>query len=212
MELWNEEIVKKSHDILDKLKGEVDFIIIGGWASWLHTRIIKSKDIDIYVNFKDFFNFQSILANKGIFISQNQRLKKYETKVEGIDIDIYTPNYCNLIVSCKDVFIKKWFKNIDGFKVILPEPLLILKSKAEEERKLTIKGFKDRVDILSIIYKLNLDKKFLLELGKKYNIKIGKKILDVIKRSKDEFSYFFPESKNLRALKKLKLKLIKNIS
>lgn len=212
MELWNERIVKESYEVLNKLKKDVDFVIIGGWASWLYTKKIKSKDIDVYINFKDFFNFQEILAEKGIFISLNRKLKKYSVKIMDIDIDIYTPHYCNLIVSCKDVFSKKWFKMIDGFKVILPELLLVLKLKAEEERKWTVKGFKDRIDILTIIHKLNLNKKFLLELKKKYKIDIIKRILNIIRGSKKEFDYFLPESNNLRLLKKLKLELIRKIS
>ena len=212
MELWNEIIVKKSYEVLNKLKKEIDFVIIGGWASWLYTKTLKSKDIDMYVNFKDFFNFQNILANKGIFISLNRKLKKYEAKIEGVDIDIYTPHNCNLIVSCKDVFSKKWFKKVDGFKVILPEVFLVLKLKAEEERMKTIKGFKDRVDILAMLYKLDLDKKFLLELEKKYNMDIRKRISKIIRESNEEFNYFFSDFKNLRALKKLKLELRRKIS
>ncbi len=211
MELWNEEIVEKSYELLNKLKEEIDFVVIGGWASWLYTKTVKSKDIDMYVNFEDFFKFQSKLANKGIFISLNKKLKKYEAKVEGVDIDIYTPHNCNLIVSCKDVFSKKWFKKVDGFKVILPEVFLVLKLKAEEERGGTIKGFKDRIDVLALIHKLDLDKKFLLELEKKYNIDIRKKICKIIRDSNKEFNYFFPEYKNLRALKKIKSELRRKI-
>ena len=64
-ELWNEVVVEKSYEILNNLKAELDFVVIGGWASWLYTKTVKSKDIDIYVNFEDFFNFQKRLANKG---------------------------------------------------------------------------------------------------------------------------------------------------
>ena len=208
MELWNEIIVEKSYDVLNKLKGEIDFVIIGRWASWFYTKTIKSKDIDMYVNFKDFFIFQEILANKGIFISLNKKLKKYEAKIDEVDIDIYTPNYCDLIVPCKDIFADNWFKSINGFKVILPEPFLVLKLKAEEARMGTIKGFKDRIDILSMIYSIELNKQFLLELENKYKLDIRTKILKIIKGSKEEYKYFFPEYQNLRSLKKLKLELI----
>ena len=104
MELWNEAVVQKSYDVLNKIKDELDFVIIGGWASWFHTKTVKSKDIDMYINFEDFFNFQKILADRGIFISLNQKLKRYEAKIDEVDLDIYTPNYCDLIIPCKDVF------------------------------------------------------------------------------------------------------------
>lgn len=212
MELWNEIVVEKSYELLNKLKKEFEFVLIGGWASWFYTKTAKSKDVDIYINFKDFFNFQEILAGKGIFITLNQKLKKYEAKVDEVDIDIYTPNYCTLIIPCKDIFSEKWFKNIDGFNIILPEPFLLLKLKAEEDRRGTIKGFKDRVDILALIYNLDLNKEFLLNLGQRYKFDIKKRILSIIRNSKEEFKYFFPESENLRSLKKLKLGLIRKMS
>ncbi|MBI2508222.1 hypothetical protein HYV89_04690 [Candidatus Woesearchaeota archaeon] len=211
MELWNETVVEKSYDILNKIKEELDFIIIGGWASWFHTKTVKSKDIDIYVDFGDFFNFQKSLANKGIFISLNQKLKKYESKIDDVDIDIYTPNYCDLIIPCKDVFFEKWFKKIDGFNVILPEPFLILKLKAEENRSGTIKGFKDRIDILAMIHKSDLDRKFLSEIEKRYKFDAKGRVSKIIRTAKKEFEYFFPEYQNLRLLKKLKLDLMKKL-
>ena len=212
MELWNEVVVEKSYELLNKLKKEFGFVLIGGWASWFYTKTMKSKDIDIYVDFKDFFSFQEILAKRGIFITLNQKLKKYSAKIDEVDIDIYTPNYCTLIIPCKDIFSEKWFKNIDGFNVILPEPFLLLKLKAEEDRKETIKGFKDRVDILALIYNLDLDKKFLSNLEKRYKFDIRRRVLSIIKNSKEEFRYFFSEPENLRSLKKLKLELVKKMS
>ena len=209
MELWNEFVVEKSYEILNNLKEELDFVIIGGWASWLYTKTVKSKDIDLYVNFKNFFDFQRRLMDKGIFISLNQKLKKYEAKIADVDIDIYTPNYCDLIIPCKDVFSEEWFKKIDGYKVILPEPFLILKLKAEKERRMTIKGFKDRIDILALLHNLDIDKKFLSKIEKKYNFEAGNRVLEIIKTSNEEFKYFFPEYQNLRLLKKLKLELMK---
>jgi len=38
MELWKEVMVEKSYEVLNKLKKEVDFVIIGGWASWFYTK------------------------------------------------------------------------------------------------------------------------------------------------------------------------------
>ncbi|RLF34852.1 MAG: hypothetical protein DRN08_03980 [Thermoplasmata archaeon] len=39
----------------------------------------------------------------------------------------------------------------EGFKVLKPEPLLILKQQAIQDRKNSIKGQKDRIDILSLL-------------------------------------------------------------
>ena len=158
MELWNEAIVEKSQNMLTELKKIGKFVLIGGWAVWLYTQTVKSKEIDIYINYNDFFQLQNFFMNKGISINFNPKLKKYEMKIDEIDVDIYTPDKCNLIISCKDVFEKKLFKKSDGFVVIIPEALLILKLGAEKQRHETIKGFKDRIDILSLLYKIDKQK------------------------------------------------------
>jgi len=210
MELWNEIITEKSQNMLFELKKIANFVLIGGWAIWLYSQAAKSKDIDIYINFDDFFKLQNFFVNQGITISLNQKLNKYEAKFGEIDIDIYTPHYCNLIISCKDVFKKKWFKSIDGFKAVIPEVLLILKIDAEEKRHETIKGFKDRIDILSILCKTKINKELLNNLAKQYNLDL-KRLEDIIKQSKKEYSYFFPEAENLKKLKELKKELLKKI-
>ncbi|MEM3419667.1 MAG: hypothetical protein QW806_05500 [Nitrososphaerota archaeon] len=85
-------------------------------SSFLWTKAIKSIDIDIYMNFENFYKIQSILIEKGIFINFNPKLKKYSTKIEEVDIDIYTPDQCGLVIPCKDVFKNKWFETIGRFK------------------------------------------------------------------------------------------------
>lgn len=210
MELWNEIITEKSYNLLIELKKITNFVLIGGWASWLYSQTAKSKDIDIYINFDDFFKLQNFFINKGIAINFNRKLNKYEIKTEEIDIDIYTPDHCNLIISCKEVFNKKMFKNVNGFDVVLPEVLLLLKLDAEKERHDTIKGFKDRIDILSLVYKTRLDKSLLSKLSTEYKVDL-KIIREIITKSSKEYSYFFTKSENLRELKKLKIELIEKI-
>ncbi len=210
MELWNDIITEKSQNLLFELKKISDFVLIGGWAVWLYTRAAKSKDIDIFINFDDFFKLQKFFIERGISTYLNQKLNKYEIKLEEIDIDVYTPHHCNLIVPCKEVFSKKWFKTIDSFKVVIPEVLLILKIYCEEKRHETIKGFKDRIDILSVLYKTKIDKELLKSLSKEYDISLNK-LTDIITKSSKEYSYFFPESGNLKKLKELKREFIKNI-
>lgn len=209
MELWNEAAVEKSQKILFELKNKLSFVLIGGWACWLYAKTVKSKDLDFYLNFDDFYSLQGKLAEMGVFVSLNKNLQKYEAKVDEIDIDIYTPQYCPLIIPCKDVFSEKWFHAREGFNVILPEALLFLKAKAEFEREQSMKGFKDRIDILSIISKAKIDKDFLSKLENRYGFRIRERILNIIRESSKEYEYFFPEAKNLRALKKLKMELIK---
>jgi len=46
-EFWNSFLTEKSWEILQKLKKQHKFILIGGWAIYLLTNQQKSKDIDI---------------------------------------------------------------------------------------------------------------------------------------------------------------------
>lgn len=211
MELWNDIATEKSQNLLSELKKLTDFVLIGGWATWLYSHASKSKDIDIYINFDDFFKLQNLFAKQGIQISLNEKLNKYEAKIGEIDIDIYTPHHCSLIIPCKDIFEKKWFRKVEQFSVVIPEILLLLKIKAEEDRHETMKGFKDRIDILSILYSTEIDNNLLRSLAEKYNITL-EILKNIIKDSNKEYSYFFEKSGNLSELKKLKKELLRNIS
>jgi len=211
MEFWNDIIADKSKDILFELRKNINFVLIGGWAVWLYTQTTKSKDIDIYIDFTDFFKLQNFFISKGIGVGFNSKLNKYEAKIGEVDIDIYTPDHCNLIVNCKDVFRNKLFKRFEGFNIILPEALLLLKLNAEKERSMTIKGFKDRVDILSLIYCVKFNEKLLIKQAKEYNIDLNA-LRNIIKMCEKEYSYFFDDTKDLCKLKKLKIELLKKIA
>ncbi|MBI2628858.1 hypothetical protein HYW74_02145 [Candidatus Pacearchaeota archaeon] len=102
------------------------------------------------------------------------------------------------------------FKEINGFGVVLPEVLLILKLNAEIQRHETIKGFKDRIDILSLLQKVKFDKNLLFKLSKEYGVDLGL-IRQIIKESSKEYSYFFQDSGNIRELKKFKVSLLKEM-
>jgi hypothetical protein len=213
MELWNEKAIEKSERILNELKKISDFVLVGGWAVYFWTKTIKSIDIDIYMNFEDFYKIQSILIEKGIFINFNPKLKKYSTKIEEVDVDIYTPDQSGLIIPCKDVFRNKWFEIIERFKVLKAEPLMLLKLDAEKERPNTIKGFKDRCDIIALVTRLDLDMKFLDDLFKKYNAFILKKrLIKIVKNSSEEYKYALQKEISPSKLKKLKKEIISKIS
>jgi len=63
-----------------------------------------------------------------------------------------------------------------------------------------------------LLYKTEIDKKFISELVKKYNFpEFRKRVENIIKNSKKEYGYFFPEAENARELKKLKTQLFKTL-
>ena len=152
MEFWNSLLTEKSWRIMQELKKEdFRFIVIGGWAAYLWTKQHKSKDIDILIlNFDDLEHVE-----KKYDLRKNDNLKKYEIKIEEIDIDIYIPYYSKLTLDIG--FIANHTTKVEGFEVVLPEILLILKQGAELDRKDSIKGQKDRIDIMTLLCYSKID-------------------------------------------------------
>ena len=74
MEFWNSDLTEKSWKILREFKKDHNFVLIGGWATYLWARRQKSKDIDIVVEIDELQK----LKNEGL--SKNDNLKKYEIK------------------------------------------------------------------------------------------------------------------------------------
>jgi len=163
MEFYQEIITEKSFKTLQDLKRRFNFLLIGGWAIFLYVKALKSKDIDIVIDYNELEKFKNEFE-----ISKNERLKKYEAKLEETDIDIYLPFYSNIGLPIEE--IKNYTQSIEGFKVPMPEILLILKTYTAKERKGTTKGKKDLIDIFSLLAENIIDWQKYKELIKKYNL------------------------------------------
>ncbi len=162
MEFWNSTLTEKSWKLLQELKG-FRYIVIGGWAAYLWTNLHKSKDIDIVLE-----NFEDLAFLKTKYdLSKNNNLKKYEIKIEEIEIDVYVPFFSTLAVPVDE--IHKHTAKIQNFKVVKPAILLILKQGAEQDREQSVKGQKDRIDIMTLLLNANIDFKEYFNLLKKYN-------------------------------------------
>lgn len=148
MEYWHDMQTEKSWRILQSMKGAFPFVLIGGWAVYLWTRSQKSKDIDVIVDIP-------VLAElkKRYDVRKNDKLKKYEIKMDEIDVDIYVKHYSELTVPVEMIETAK----IEGFEVARPEFLLALKQGAEYARGESVKGEKDRIDIMSLLIKCGVD-------------------------------------------------------
>ncbi|MGB9680841.1 MAG: hypothetical protein ACPLYC_01395 [Minisyncoccia bacterium] len=176
MNFYHNLITERSWQILKNFKQKYDFILIGGWAVFLYTKSLKSKDIDIILDYK---NLEKI--KNDFEISKNNRLKKYEIKKEGIDIDIYLPFYSNPGLPAEE--IKKYVQKQQGFTVPKPEILLILKQKAYSKRKNSIKGEKDKIDIVALLG-LDIDFKFYWRVLKKYKQEnLKKELIELLKNT-----------------------------
>jgi len=162
MEFWSELLTKASWEKLIELSKEIDLTVIGGWAAYLWTGLHKSKDIDILVDYDTLIKLQ-----KEYKLEKNDRLKKYEIKFDKFDIDIYLPGYSKLAIPVGDI-IKKYPTKVRGIATVSPEILLILKQGAEIERRNTIKGKKDSIDILTLLIHAPIDLKEYKEILSKY--------------------------------------------
>ncbi len=162
MEFWNSDLIEKSWQVLLDFKKKYKFILIGGWATYLWAKQQKSKDIDIVV---DIGELQKLKSENLI---KNNRLKKYEIKKEEVDIDIYVSHFSKLTISPED--IKHYTSEIEGFTVVSKEALLVLKQGAESDRRGSLKGEKDRVDIISLLFFADINFKDYKNILKKYSL------------------------------------------
>jgi hypothetical protein len=177
VEYWHNLIIEKSWQVLKNLhKLRYDFILIGGWAVWLYTKALKSKDIDLIC---DFDALSKLKEDYDIF--KNTRLRKYEAKIEDVDVDIYLPYFSNPGLKAEE--IAQYVKSREGFKVPRPEILLIIKQKAFQERVGTPRGEKDKLDIISLLL-TDLDFDFYRKLLKKYKLNgLRRDLIELLKNT-----------------------------
>ena len=182
--MWRDEAVERSWRVLGELKGFGDFVLIGGWGVYLWTRKLKSRDIDVYVDQKNFYRLQSELMQRGYALKRNVRLLKFEALISDVEVDIYTPFMSRLAVPCLDVFNRKLYSVIEGFNVAIPEVLLLLKAQVAQERWRAEKGLKDRVDIISLLKFADIKRDVLEQMLREYNTEHT--LRDAIKRAVSE--------------------------
>lgn len=203
MEFWNSLLTEKSWKILQELNKKYNFILIGGWAAYLWTKAQKSQDIDIVVNIKE---LQKLKQDNLI---KNDRLKKYEIKIEEIDIDIYVEYFSKLAIPVED--IKKYSSKIEGFHVVAPELLLVLKQGAFLDRKNSLKGEKDKLDILSLLFFIELDYKKYYSILKNYKLDYYLDDLIGLILNFQDYTRFSLNPRNFKLKKKLIIGKLKKI-
>ena len=75
-EFYHELITEKSFKTLQELRKKFKFILIGGWAVFLYTKSLKSKDIDMVIDYDELGRIKKAYA-----LSKNDRLKKYDDRI-----------------------------------------------------------------------------------------------------------------------------------
>ena len=180
-EIWPEHITSKSWRVLNELAAKVNPVLIGGWAVYLWTGALKSADVDLFVTDENLWKI-------GARVKRHPKLKKYHALIDDVDIDIYTPSVCGLVVSASEVFENQWHALVKEFNVLLPEPLLVLKCEAARARWMGRKGFKDRCDVLSLLRFEKLDLKMLGELLRRYErLGIAETLREIVQKSVEEY-------------------------
>jgi len=200
-EFYQNLITEKSFKILQDLRRQYDFILIGGWAVFLYTKALKSKDIDLIV---DYLELERLKEKFNLI--KNDRLKKYEIKQEEVDVDIYLSHYSNLGISVKE--IGNYSISREGFLVPKIEMLLALKQFVFNHRRGSSKGEKDRLDILSLLRTEEIKWNFYLELLEKHGLSEFKEKLSALLKEVREA----PElGLNEYAMAKLRNKIFKEL-
>lgn len=145
MAYYHNIITEKSWKELQSLQECVVFVLIGGWAAYLYTKTLKSKDIDIIVNYDQLPSLQ-----KSYDFYKNSRLKKYEAVKGDVQIDVYLPHYSQLGIPAEDLMTQT--RTVEGFTVLSLPYLLALKIHTLSQRGRSNKGRKDFIDILSNLH------------------------------------------------------------
>ncbi|MBU1089062.1 nucleotidyl transferase AbiEii/AbiGii toxin family protein [Patescibacteria group bacterium] len=161
MPYYHNLITQKSWKELQKLNKLLDFVLIGGWATFLYTKTLKSKDIDIIINY-DKLN----ILEKNYYLTKNNRLNKYEAIKGHIQIDIYLPHYSKIGIPVEKLLNQT--TNIEGFKILQIEYLIALKLFTFFKRGRSPKGRKDFLDLISLFNIKNANFPKINKLIKKY--------------------------------------------
>ena len=182
MEFWNDIATENSWKVLIRMRKEFDFILIGGWACYLLTRAIKSRDIDIIVDFETLEKLRRKYSLK-----KTGFLRKYEMVMDETSVDVYVTFYSRFPLPPEE--LQKTI-GAEGFRLPRPEVLLILKQSAELERKDSAKGQKDRVDIMNLLLNSGIDMASYDGLLKKYGLgNYMERLKRIVRESRKEFSY-----------------------
>ena len=177
MNFYHNLITTKSWQALINLKKKYQFILIGGWAVFLYTKALKSKDIDLVIEFGELEK----LRNEFV-VSKNERIKKYEARREGTEIDIYLPFYSNPGIPAEE--IKNFTNLIEGFKVPKKEVLALLKQAALLDRQNSLKGKKDLADLVSLFRLNDFNWQQYRLLTSRFQLrKQAKKVAEIIKKT-----------------------------
>lgn len=163
MAFYHDVITEKSWEELQALKRLIPFVLIGGWAVYLYTKALKSKDIDIIIDFD-----QLPVLEKNYVLTKNNRLKKYEARKGSVEIDVYLPHFSELGIPVADLLQKKTAH--EGFSLVERDVLIALKIFTLSQRGEGPKGEKDFIDIMSLFHMADASSDKVCQVLKQYRL------------------------------------------
>ena len=163
MPYYHDLVTERSWEALQALRTQCEFILIGGWAAYLYTKALKSKDIDVIVDFP-----QLAALAKRYRLSKNERLKKYEAVEGEVQIDVYLPHYSELGIPVH--LLQRHTRSVEGFTLLHPAYLLALKLHTLADRARTPKGEKDFLDCLTLLHIGAADLEEVTPILKRYRL------------------------------------------
>jgi hypothetical protein len=202
MNFYHDLITQKSWGLLQRLRKQYQFILIGGWAVYLYTQALKSKDIDLVLAYEELEKIKNDFS-----LSKNERLKKYEARAQEAEIDIYVPYYSKLGLPVED--LEKFSISLQGFKTVKEEVLALLKQQAFQERKRSLKGRKDLIDLVSLFRLDSFDWQKYQQLASKYHLEQS---LASTKELLQQTSSLKELNLNVHQTAKLKKKILSSMS
>jgi hypothetical protein len=149
-QFWNDESTKNSLAVLRKLTGKIDFVLIGGWAVNFYTKLQRSLDVDMAIDYKtlDFF--------REFGIEQYGELNIKYSIIDSIYVDLFIDGFSDneLPFPVKDIMEN--YEVIDNIRVVERELLLLLKL-CGYFRQDKLKHQKDIVDVVGLLLLKDMD-------------------------------------------------------
>ena len=193
-------VAEKSWLALQDLHRRFRFVLIGGWAVYLYARSLKSKDIDIVIDYEGLAGIRESYP-----LTKNDRLKKYEIPYGEFDVDVYVPHFSNPGMPAEAILERTL--QLEGFRVPIPEALLLMKEYAHNQRQGTPKGEKDGLDLLGLLASVPMDWKVYRSLAELYEPKSPERL----KQFLENIHEAPPLNINRHRLTRLKKPWLKNL-
>jgi hypothetical protein len=127
-----------------------DAVLIGGWATYIRTRVAKSHDIDIIV---DHATLAKLRAKFQLSPSRHISGRKFELNVEGVGVDVY-PVYQSKLGQRLQIPVEvlmNYTEKIDRTRILTTDAQFVAKMAALLDRPDTLPGEKDRRELWELI-------------------------------------------------------------